>query len=203
MKNQIAKLNISEKIVSLLLAGSLLTLTGCGVSETKTADNTDTTTIEEPNEEKNFIENEYDKVKGDNAVEAAITIMIDGAEDLANSAHEATQTEEFEAQKETVKENFDTLFNFLFKGEQINGYTIHDVSDSTIATAKKALHKIDEVIESYFPDYKDEVREKLQSVGEKLWDATTTIGAGLKNKVSQWLDEVDKKSDEENTQKQR
>lgn len=196
-------LNLSKKMVMMLFAGGLsFTLVGCGINETKTNDEADITneqTVDEVavnTEEKNFIEKEYDKVEGSNAVEAAITIMTDSASELANVTEEVKQTESYQKTKEQALDNFDTIFNFLFNGEEINGYTANDVSDSTVEMAKNALGTLDDYIESYIPEYKDKAKEKLSDAGEWLWDKSTDLGSYVMDKGSSWLDEAKEKRSE-------
>lgn len=195
-------LNISKKMVLMLLAGGIsFTLVGCGVNEVKVSDEVSTTNEQSVDdvalntEEKNFIEEEYDKVEGSNAVEAAITIMTDSASELANATDEVKQTESYQKTKEEAMDNFDTIFNFLFNGEEINGYTVNDVSDSTVEMAKKSLGTLDSYIESYIPEYKEKAKEKLSDAGEWLWDKSTDLGAYVMDKGANWLDDAKEKSE--------
>ena len=195
-------LNLSKKMVMMLLAGGLsFTLVGCGVNETKNSNEENITNeqsvddVAVSTEEKNFIEEEYDKVEGSNAVEAAITIMTDSASELANATEELKQTESYQKTKEQAMDNFDTIFNFLFNGEEINGYTVNDVSDSTVEMAKKSLGTLDSYIESYIPEYKEKAKEKLSDAGEWLWDKSTDLGAYVMDKGANWLDDAKEKSE--------
>lgn len=195
-------LNLSKKMVMMLLAGGLsFTLVGCGVNETKNSNEENITNeqsvddVAVSTEEKNFIEEEYDKVEGSNAVEAAITIMTDSASELANATEELKQTESYQKTKEQAMDNFDTIFNFLFNGEEINGYTVNDVSDSTVEMAKKSLGTLDSYIESYIPEYKEKAKEKLSDAGEWLWDKSTDLGAYVMDKGTNWLDDAKEKSE--------
>lgn len=195
-------LNLSKKMVMMLLAGGLsFTLVGCGVNETKNSNEENITNeqsvddVAVSTEEKNFVEKEYDKVEGSNAVEAAITIMTDSASELANATEEVKQTESYQKTKEQAMDNFDTIFNFLFNGEEINGYTINDVSDSTVEMAKNSLGTLDSYIESYIPEYKEKAKEKLSDAGEWLWDKSTDLGAYVMDKGTNWLDDAKEKSE--------
>ena len=208
MSKNIDNLQFSKKLLSLILAGSLsFTLAGCASNQASSNENNDST-IEQPEEENTgirgaldnigekagtAINDEYEKVKGDDAVEAAITIMIDGAEKVANATDEFKQTKEYEEAKESVKENFDTLLQFCSGEKELDGYTIDEVSDKTKEKAKNALHTLDAYIESNIPEYKEKAKEKLKSAGEWLWDKSTDAGAYLKEKGSQWLDDVEEK----------
>jgi len=203
---KISNLKFSNKLLSFILAGTLsVTLVGCASSDVNTNDNGSDSTKEQPEEETNTqntpmngvekaVTDEYNKVKGDDAVEAAITVMIDGAEKIGNATDEFKQTEEYQEAKEQVVSNFDTLLGFCFNDEEIDGYTIHDVSDATKEKAKSALNTLDEYIEKNIPDYKEKAKEKLEEAGAWLWDKSTDAGAYLKDKGSEWLDDVKEKS---------
>lgn len=200
---KINNLKFSKKLFSLILAGTLsMTLVGCGANEVNTAENTNTTN-EQPNEEatnnvvdgvKNAVSDEYDKIQGDNAVEAAITVMIDGAEKVGNATEEFKQTEEYQDAKEQLVSNFDTLLGFCFNDQEIDGYTIHDVSDNVKDKAKSALTTLDGYIEKNIPDYKEKAKEKLEKAGAWLYDKSTDLGAYVKEKGSAWLDDVEEKA---------
>ena len=200
---KINNLKFSKKLFSLVLAGTLsMTLVGCGANEVNNTENTNTTN-EQPNEEatnnvvdgvKKTVTDEYDKIQGDNAVEAAITVMIDGAEKVGNAAEEFKQTEEYQDAKEQLVSNFDTLLGFCFNDQEIDGYTIHDVSDNVKEKAKSALTTLDGYIEKNIPDYKEKAKEKLEKAGAWLYDKSTDLGAYVKEKGSTWLDDVEEKA---------
>ncbi len=200
---KIRNLKFSNELVSLILAGTLsMTLVGCVSNDTKTDDSGSEIPKEQPNEgvrgaldnvaesAGSAVNDEYEKVKGDNAVEAAITVMIDGAEKVGNATEEYKQTEEYQEAKEQVISNFDTLLGFCFNNKEIDGYTIHDVSDTTKEKAKSALNTLDGYIEKNIPDYKEKAKEKLKKAGDWIWDKSTDAGAYIKDKGSEWLDEV-------------
>ena len=200
---KINNLKFSKKLFSLVLAGTLsMTLVGCGANEVNNTENTNTTN-EQPNEEatnnvvdgvKKTVTDEYDKIQGDNAVEAAITVMIDGAEKVGNATEEFKQTEEYQDAKEQLVSNFDTLLGFCFNDQEIDGYTIHDVSDNVKDKAKSALTTLDGYIEKNIPDYKEKAKEKLEKAGAWLYDKSTDLGAYVKEKGSAWLDDVEEKA---------
>jgi len=196
-------IKIYKGLFSLLLAGSLsMTLVGCGVNETSTNVNNTDTSKEAPSAEnqntvvdsvKGAVSSEYDKVKDDNAVETAITIMIDGASTVGNATDEFKQTKEYQDAKEELISNFDTLLGFCFNNQEINGYTFSDVSDNTKEKAMSALNILDDTIERNIPDYKDKAKQKLKEFGAMVYDKSTDLGAYVKDLGSRWLDDVNEK----------
>lgn len=203
MKKNKRKIWIAKnRVMAMILAGTLsFSLMGCSVSETKSEESSQTP-IEEPQNTEDVAvtdagqEAVTNEEEASNAVEAAITLMLDEAEFLASASEEAKQTEAYQQAKEQTMDNFDTLFTFLFQGGEINGYTIHDVSDSTIQMAKDALYSLDNYIEQYIPEYKEKAKAKLQSARAWLWDKSTDLGAYLSEKGSQWIDDVKEKSNQ-------
>lgn len=171
---------------------------GCSVSETKTEETT-TTPIEEQQNTEDVVdtssgqETVTTEEEASNAVEESITLMTDGVEYLATASDEAKQTEAYQEAKEQAMDNFDTLFTFLFQDGEINGYTIHDVSDSTIQMAKDALYSLDNYIEQYIPEYKEKAKEKLESAKDWLYDKSTDLGAAAGDFIDQWRDDVQEK----------
>ncbi len=205
--NLISKIEISKKMATLALTGAItFSLVGCGINETKspqaeetefTTEVTDTQIADNTlnqDENKSAIDKEFEKIDGSNAVEAAITIMTDTASSMVESTKEYKETDEYKAMKEQVKDNFNSLFNFVIGKGEINGYTIKDVSDKTVTMAKDALHFLDEYIESYIPEWKDKAKEKLETAGSWIWDKSTDIGAIVKEKGSEWLNEIEEKT---------
>lgn len=189
-------------VMAMILAGTLsFSLMGCSVSETK-SEQPSQTPIEEPQNTEDVAgtdagqEAVTSEEEASNAVETAITLMTDGAESLATASEEAKQTEAYQNAKEQAMDNFDTLFTFLFQGGEINGYTIHDVSDSTIQMAKDALYSLDNYIEQYIPEYKEKAKEKLKSAGAWLYDKSTELGAAITDFGSQWMDDVKEKANQ-------
>lgn len=193
-------IKIYKRLFSLLLAGSLsMTLVGCGVSETSV--NTTSISNEQLDEDnnlacdvKNAAMDEYDKIKDSNAVEASITLMTDGALIVDNATDEFKQTSEYQEAKDELISNFDTLLNFCFNGQEINGYTFSDLPESGKEKALSALYTLDGSIEKNIPDYKDKAKQKLEQFGAFMYDKSTDLGASVKNFASNWIDDVNEKA---------
>ena len=151
---------------SLLLSGALaLTLTACS-NNTQTAEITsDTTAIEQLAEEDSITSNIED---ADSAVETAIGIMVESADQLAQSSDEAKETEAYQEAKEEAIDNFATLYGFLFEGEEVAGHTIDEVKDSTRERAANALQDIDEDLNEIAPNYKEKIKEKYNDFKDYL-----------------------------------
>ena len=67
--------------------------------------------------------------------------------------------------KTTIKSGFVTMVDFLFYDGQIAGKTFDELSESTKLQVLKLAYIIDGKIETYFPDYKEE----LSNTGSKIY----------------------------------
>lgn len=156
------------------------TLSGCGKSTDDSEIDLQSSSAEVAESlDNNEALTEERQEEASSAVESAVTIMIDGAEDLAKASDEAKQTESYQEAKEMTKQNFDDLFGFLFQDEEIDGYTISDISDETVTFCYDGLMTLDDYIESYIPEYKDKAKDKLKSAGLWLEDKAADAGAWL------------------------
>jgi len=161
---QISNLKIHKnKMTSLLLSGALaFTLVGC--ASTNKADTSSSSLSQNTKSEETIIKKNIDNAN--NAVEAAIGIMIEGTEKLAESSEKAKQTESYKEAKEEAINNFITLSEFLRGETEIAGYNIDEVEDSTKEYAINALNDLDDDLERIYPNYKEELKAK----GIKLLD---------------------------------
>lgn len=167
----VKNLKMTNKITSMLLTGTLaFTLIGCTNTQTK-EEPTSQPAIEKTEENKDWLFEKHDE----SAVETAIDLMITEAENLSEASEEAKQTESYQKAKEESLKNFDDLFNFIFNDKEIAGYTIDEVSDNIVNKAKETLSQLDQYIETYIPDYKYKIKEKLNTAKEFLEDKGTDV----------------------------
>lgn len=169
------------------------TLTACGsnVAVQKTEDTNSQESIEsvetQNNEQTNTenidttLETQEEK---DSAVETAIGIMLDGANQLNESASNAANSEEVQRHLETSMQNLKDLTDFIFNGSEINGVTFSELSDEGKQKAIDALNTLDETINYLIPNYRERFRDwftdttangldalgELKDQGLELWD---------------------------------
>ncbi len=192
------KIPVVKAAIAVALAG---TLAGCS-SPTKEEETTSTTEISTQAEEtaevveESPLEEVVDEQEASTAVEKAVEIMVNEASELSELAKAGTESEAFERGKEQSLSNFELIVDWLKDEKPIAGYYRHDVTEGTVEVVTEALTTIDETIEKHFPDYKENVKEKLSELGDKLWDLSTSAGATLMDKGSQWLDEMEQKRSE-------
>lgn len=120
----------------------------------------------------------------DSAVETAIGIMLDGANQLNESASNAANSEEVQRHLETSMQNLKDLTDFIFNGSEINGVTFSELSDEGKQKAIDALNTLDETINYLIPNYRERFRDwftdttangldalrELKDQGLELWD---------------------------------
>lgn len=199
---KIDKLQIFKAGTTLLLTGTLmLNIVGCA-KQSQRAEVTASNITTEQIKSANTTESENSTPPGqeiitdnlenaDSAVEAAIGIMLETADQLADSTEKAKQTEAYQKAKEETKKNFDDLFRFLLGEKEIDGYTIDDVKTSTKETVVKALYTLDNYIEEYIPDYKEKAKDKLNQLKEWLTsDETIDKIAEYYNKIRDYKDRI-------------
>ena len=149
-------------------------------STTQTQDNQNTSEITE------YLETQREK---DTAAEAAISIMLDGAENLKNSAQESANSEEVQYELDKAMDNFHVLSDFIFNGGEIDGVTFNDLSEEGKQNAKKALNTLDNTLDDLIPNYKERLKNWFTDTAAKGLDALDS----LKDKGSEVWDEIQSK----------
>lgn len=70
--------------------------------------------------------------------------------------------------REKAKDIFITTVDFLFYDGKIKGYTFDELSTTTKLEVLKIIASIDNKIDSYFPNYKDTIKEKATNFKGKI-----------------------------------
>lgn len=192
---------VNKELTAALMAGVLaFTLVGCANTNTKEKEDIKTEKIEniassESAESDALVEKNIENA--DNAVEAAIGIMVEGGEKLAEDSKEATETESYKKEKEKALDNFITLSEFLRGETEIAGYSVDEVKDETIEYAEESLYTLDEDLERIYPGYKEKLKEK----GEKFLEWAEEKGTDLAAKGYDKYQELKEKTLEKSQKK--
>lgn len=192
---------VNKELTAALMAGVLaFTLVGCANTNTKEKEDIKTEKIEniassESAESDALVEKNIENA--DNAVEAAIGIMVEGGEKLAEDSKEATETESYKKEKEKALDNFITLSEFLRGETEIAGYSVDEVKDETIEYAEESLNTLDEDLERIYPGYKEKLKEK----GEKFLEWAEEKGTDLAAKGYDKYQELKEKTLEKSQKK--
>lgn len=67
-----------------------------------------------------------------------------------------------------IKESFQTLYDFIFNEKQIKGYTFNELTTSAKLKILKIALSIDNKIDNYFPEYKENIKDKYITLKEKV-----------------------------------
>lgn len=164
-------------IFGIALTASLI---GCSNTVENKTESTEITQNTENN--KNELEqiDEYldAKTQEDSAAEAAISIMLDGAEKLKTSASDAANSEAVQNELANSMQNFKDLSDFIWNGKEINGVTFSELSDEGKDYAMNALNSLDDTLEYLVPDYKERFKDWFT---DKAADTLDSLD-NLKNK---------------------
>jgi len=108
--------------------------------------------------------------------------------ELKDKIKEKLNKETWENAKESVMKSLNTAYGFCFKGEEIGGYTLSELSQSAKEKILNIVFDIDEFIESKSPGYKDSFKESYHNMIE---NAKESLGL-IKDKIK----EIFKKDEE-------
>ena len=85
--------------------------------------------------------------------------------------------------KDNLKEGFVNIIDFIFYDKEIKGYTFKELTDTAKNKIIAIAFKIDKKIDSYFPGYKDTIKEKTDSLKGKLALKYLEVTSSLCDKV--------------------
>lgn len=70
--------------------------------------------------------------------------------------------------REQLKNGVNTIYQFLFQGGTIHGKTFSELSSSAKLKVLKIALSIDQKIDTYFPNYKDRIKEGASNLKSKI-----------------------------------
>lgn len=190
------KLYYQRALTGVFGAALVVTLASCGTTaENKSQDtstnepieSTETYTEEQTNTETNeTVDTQEEK---DTAAEEAISLMLDGASNLKESASDAANSDAVQEEWSRSLENFKVLSDFIFNGGEINGVTFNELSEDAQQYARNALSSIDDVLEYLVPNYQERFRDWLTDTAANGLDALSE----LRDKGSELWGEIQSK----------
>ena len=190
------KLYYQRALTGVFGAALVVTLASCGTTaENKSQDISTNEPIESPEtpteEQTNPETNEEVKTQKekDTAAEEAISIMVDGANDLKESASDAANSDAVQEEWVRSLENFKVLSDFIFNGGEINGVTFDELSEEGKQYARNALSSIDDVLEYLVPGYKERFKDWLTDTAANGLDSLSE----LKNRGAELWGEIQSK----------
>lgn len=190
------KLYYQRALTGVFGAALVVTLASCGTTaENKSQDtstnepieSTETYAEEQTNTETNeTVDTQEEK---DTAAEEAISLMLDGASNLKESASDAANSDAVQEEWSRSLENFKVLSDFIFNGGEINGVTFNELSEDAQQYARNALSSIDDVLEYLVPNYQERFRDWLTDTAANGLDALSE----LRDKGSELWGEIQSK----------
>lgn len=185
--NKKFKLYTKPILTALCSAGFIITLTSCG-NNVATQENNEINNQPLTETQNDSVENDVltEQMQKDSAAEAAISIMIDGANNLKESASESANSEAVQEELARALQNFKDLSDFIFNGSEINGVTFSELSDEGKQAALNALNTLDDTLNYLIPDYKERFKDWLTDTATDGLDALSE----LRDEGRAWWDEI-------------
>ena len=173
-------MKVNKKIFILLLSGVVL-VSGCGKENAnkKIVENNikqDEDNIEKEKRLEQNIENNYfqddtstenDYIKDNSIIENEIIDYITNPDNALDSEQ---NKEKLNETKEKLIKKMIILVDFIFYGTDINGITFDSLSNSAKENILNLFYKLDNVLETNYPGYKDSLEEKYSSAIDKIKD---------------------------------
>ncbi len=70
--------------------------------------------------------------------------------------------------REKIRTGFVTVIDFIFYGKEIKGYTFNQLTNTAKLKVIKVALTLDNKIDQYFPNYKDNIKDKYTDIKGKL-----------------------------------
>ena len=94
--------------------------------------------------------------------EAKLSSMFNDQEKLF------TNNNDNESMSNKLKDSFTSIVDFIFYDKEIKGYKFKELTNSAKLKVVSTALTIDNKIDSYFPNYKDKIKDKYTSIKGKL-----------------------------------
>lgn len=191
-----------KKVIILLFIFVLLT--GCSKDKKKSNDidiNTENNVVENDNNQNEDINKEEQITENDNSIadvkinNLENNVLVDTSnikseedivnyfQELKNKIKEKLNKETWENAKESIINALNIAYGFCFKGEEIGGYTLSELSNSAKEKILNIVFDIDKFIESKSPGYKELFKENY----DELIESTKTSLEIIKDKLTDIL----------------
>lgn len=155
--------------------------------------------IENDNEEESTTKNEIDSLKKPTNEDVSIpTNKPSQGEDYKQPADKEVLSyfeklkNEFDSStiKDSIKDGFTTVVDFLFYGEMIGGNTFKELSDNAKLKVLEMALYFDEKIEKYFPGYKESISTSSSKVYTTIKNEIVSTYLNIATKVCEKDEEL-------------
>ena len=138
----------------------------------------------------------------DNSQSTGGTTVINNYYYITNYIDNAVDHELEEGNESRIKSTYNVLTDFIFNGGTIKGYTFNELTTEAKEKIMNTYHKIDNYIESKFPNYKSNIKDKAIEIKDKAIDKYHEINTeenrqevketyeDIKEKVSPYAEEI-------------
>lgn len=138
--------------------------------------------------ENNIIENPSSSINETSVKtdEEFVTYINNVESEVTKIAEQKTITEQ---DKNTLKNTFITLTDFIFYGGEIKGKTFAELKDETKVKVIDLYNKIDTKIESVAPNYKENIKSTGQKVYTNVKEKASNLRDKIKNEYKEYVGE--------------
>jgi len=191
-----------NRVISLAMSGFIvLTLAGCA-DKTILPENTNfsNTSIETSVDSNNILENEAstNSVENDFSEEEIVIVakvdqfqneddVVNWIQSIDDNISNVINKENFDKIKDKVWNGFTTVVDFLFYGDEIGGYTFSELSMEAKYKVLLIAGNIDNKIEEYLPNYKENVKnitgEAYSLASDKIKNGISYIDGILEEEI--------------------
>ena len=152
-----------KKIILMLIC--LFLITGCSTSSITTSTKglaqkaVKATTVKKVSKTEEVKDVEVEIISNDSNTDNSDEAIIKQFESVEEEAKNVDNTNIDESLEKKLKKNFIILTDFIFYDGKINGKTFNELSDEAKAKILVIYERIDNKIETLFPNYKEELRK--------------------------------------------
>ena len=87
---------------------------------------------------------------------------------ITNYIDNTVEEEIQEGNESKLKSTYNVLTDFIFNGGTIKGYTFNELTSEAKEKVMNTYHKLDDYIESKFPNYKSNIKEKATDIKDNV-----------------------------------
>jgi hypothetical protein len=165
------------------------------------------TEVETVKEEKSSLDTS-DK-KEDTSVEYNTTIINNNYYYITNYIDNVVEEEISEGNESKLTSTYNVLTDFIFNGGTIKGYTFNELTSEAKEKVMNTYYKLDNYLESKFPNYKSNIKEKAIDIKDTVIEKYNEINTEenrqeiketyeeVKEKVTPYIEEIKESLKEE------
>ena len=189
-------MGLKKTVYGLIVFILIMMLCGCDNNAKNTSNDIDFSKgVAEHNYEKKtmenneLIENNKQEVDNKNINVSKDEIILNYFNEVKHSIDEFLKSEKIENIKEACKNYFVTFVDFIFYGGQIKGVTFNELTNETKIKVINLTRKIDELIMTKFPDYKETISVESKKLFESVCNLLDEGKDGVENFIIEKIGE--------------